>query len=98
MKHFIGAFVGVVFLVVGLVRGLKIFTPKLINLKTAFIDVKMNIPFIKIGRASLPNHCFGMERLDRQPRTVADTFAVFVGQGEKNFQFVAVGFLVNFEY
>lgn len=87
------------FLIVGhCVCGLIVFAPKLINLKTALINIKMNIPLFKIGRAGLPNCGFGVQGLNRLPCAVADTFAMLIGQGKKNFQMVAVGFLINFKY
>ena len=61
MEHHIGTFALVVVFIVGhFVFGLKVFTPKLINLKTAFVHIKVYVSFLKIRRASLPNLCFGM--------------------------------------
>ena len=77
MEHYIRTFAWVMVFIVGhFVRGLKIFTPKLINLKTAFVHIKVYVSFFKIRRASLPNHRFRMECLHRQPCSVADAFAV----------------------
>ena len=48
MKHFIGSLVGVV--LVGIehfVLGLKIFAPKLIDLKTALVYIKVDIALFK---------------------------------------------------
>ena len=43
-----------------LVVGLKILAPKLIDLEAALVHVEMNIAFLKIGRAGLPNLGLGM--------------------------------------
>ena len=56
------------------VFGLKIFTPKLVDLKTALVNVEMNIAFFEIWSAGLPNLGLGMQSLYRKPCAVADTF------------------------
>ena len=49
-KHFIGAFIGIVVVTIGhLMIGNEMFTPKLINLKSALIHIKMDIRFSKYG-------------------------------------------------
>lgn len=65
------------------VLGLKVFTPKLIDLKTALVYVKMDIALFKLGCAGLPNFGLGMQNLDRLPRTVADDFAVRFGKTKR---------------
>jgi len=88
-----------VILVVGhFVLGLKILAPKLIDLKTALVDVKMYIALFKIGSAGLPNHRLGMKRLHRQPRAVSDAAAVRFGRNEKNLQLVVMRLLIDFQY
>ena len=80
MEHYIRTFVWVMVFIVGhFVFGLKVFTPKLINLKTAFVHVKVNITLFKIRRAGLPNLGFGVQRLNCLPCTVTYAFAVFIG-------------------
>ena len=61
-KHFVRSLVGIVFIVIFLevVLGDEMLTPELINLKAAFVDVKMNISLFKIRGAGLPNTGFGM--------------------------------------
>ena len=61
------------------VFGLKIFTPKLIDLKTALVYVKMDIALFKIGSAGFPYFGLGMQSLDRLPRALADSFTVCLG-------------------
>ena len=39
---------------------LKIFTPKLIDLKTALVDVKVNVALFKIGRATGTSQITGL--------------------------------------
>lgn len=77
-EHLVGTFIGIMFFIFGHIAfQLKIFTPELIDLKSAFIDIKMNITFLEIGCASLPNHRFGMQGFNRLPCAIADTFTVF---------------------
>ena len=53
-EHFVRPLVGVVLLVIILlVLRLEIFAPELIDLKAALVDVKVNIPLLKIRRAGL---------------------------------------------
>ena len=75
---------------------LKIFTPKLIYHKTAFVYVKVNITLFKIRCASLPNLCIGVQCLDSLPCTISDSFAMLIGRDKKNLQFVVIRFLVDF--
>ena len=79
-EHFIRSFVGIVlFILEYYVLGLKIFTPKLVDLKTALVYVKMDIALLKIGCAGFPYFRFGMQSLNRLPRAVADAFTVCLG-------------------
>ena len=76
MEHLIGPLIrGVFFVIVGywMIRN-KIFAPKLVNVKTALVDVEVNISFIKIRCAGFPNFGFGVKRFHRLPRTVTDAF------------------------
>ena len=85
-EHLIRTLVGGVLIIVRhCVIGFEILTPKLVYLKAAFIDVEMDIPLFKIWRTSLPHLGFGVQSLNRLPRTVTDAFAVLIGQSEKNF-------------
>ena len=68
---------------------LKILTPKLVDLKAAFVYIKMNIALFKIGRAGFPYFCFGMQSLDLLPRAVADALGVLLG-GNEMFRFIKV--------
>ena len=43
-EHFIGTFVGIVFFIIGhIVLRLKVFTPELIYLKSAFVDIERDL-------------------------------------------------------
>ena len=79
------------------VVGLKIFTPKLVDLKPALVDVEMDIALLKIGRAGLPNLRFGVQSLDRLPRAIADALGVLLGGNEQDLQLVMVGLLVDLQ-
>ena len=84
-EHFVRAFIGITLVCIGhLVVGCEILTPKLIDLKTALVDVEMDIALFKIGSAGFPYLGFGVQSLNRLPRTVADTFAVRFGQYKEN--------------
>ena len=77
MEHLIRTFVGIVHLILEhIVFGLKILAPKLVDLKTAFVHIEMDISFLKIGRTGLPNLRFGMQSLNRLPCAVANAFTV----------------------
>ena len=72
-EHFVGSFVGVVLLTVGhFVIGSKIFAPKLIDLKTALIDVKVNVALLKIRCAGFPDLCLRMQCFHCLPGAIAD--------------------------
>ena len=82
-EHFIGTFIGITLICIGhRMVGLEIFTPKLVDLKTALVDVKMDIALLKIGSTGLPNLRFRMQGLYRKPRTVADALGVLLGRNE----------------
>ena len=80
VKHFIRTFIGVMILIVGhIVVGYKILAPKFINLKSAFINVKMYISLVKIRRAGAPDLGFGVKRFNGFPSAVANARAMLVG-------------------
>ena len=65
-KHFVRSFVRAVLLIIGhCVLRLKILAPKLVNMKTAFVNVKMNIALLKVRSASFPNLSFRVKSLNR---------------------------------
>ena len=77
--------------------GCEILTPKLVDLKTAFVYVKMDIALFKIGGAGFPNLGFGMQSLNRLPRAIADALGVLLGGNEQDLQLVVMRFFVNFQ-
>ena len=76
----------------------EILAPKLVDLETALVYVKMDIALFKIGGTSFPYLGFGVQSLDRLPRTVSDAFAMCFGQHKQNIQVVMMCFVVNREY
>ena len=74
--------------------GFKVLTPKLVDLKAAFVHVKMNVTLVKIGSAGLPNLCFRMQSLDRKPSTVSDPLAVFFWRDEKGVELIDVRLVI----
>ena len=67
------------FIIRHFVIGLKILAPRLIDLKTALVHIEVYVALFKIWRAGLPNDSFGVQSLNRQPRTIADAFGVLFG-------------------
>ena len=97
-EHLVGAFIGVVVVFARhFVIGDEIFAPELIDLKAAFVDVKMYVALFKIGRAGLPYLRFGVERFDRKPRAVADALRVLLGIGKKDLKVIVIRFLVDLQ-
>ena len=95
-EHLIRPLIGIMFVFIRhFVVGLKIFAPKLIDLKSAFVNVKMNVALFKIGSTSLPNDRFGVQSFHRKPRAVADSLGVFLGRNEKDFKLVVMRFFVD---
>ena len=76
---------------------LKIFTPKLIDLKTALVYIKVDIALFKIGSAGFPYFGLGMQSLNRLPSTVTDAFGVFLGSNEQNLKLVMMCFFVDLQ-
>lgn len=52
------------------------FVKKLDNMKSAFIDVKVYVAFLKIGRHGFPDGCVGILRLYGFPGSKTQTVAV----------------------
>lgn len=76
-EHFIRTFVGIMFLAVDhrLIRS-EILAPELIDLEAALVDVKMDVAPLKIRGAGLPLHRIGIQRLQRRPNSVSNTFGL----------------------
>lgn len=47
------------------------------NVKSAFIDIEVDVPFLKIGGAGLPYGCFRMQCFDSLPCTVSDALLFY---------------------
>ena len=77
--------------------GLKILAPKLIDLEAALVHIEMDVALLKIRRAGLPNLGFGMQRLNRLPRAVADAFGVLLGSNEQNLKLIMMCFFVDLQ-
>ena len=98
-EHLIRTLVGDVLIIVRhCVIGFEILTPKLVDLKAAFIDVEMDIPLFKIWRTSLPHLGFGVQSLNGKPRAIANSSAVRIGRNEKDLQVVVISFPVDLQY
>ena len=58
--------------------------------KTALIHVEVNVPFLKIRRAGLPDLRLGMQSLDLQPGAVADALTMLLRRNEKQLQMIVM--------
>ena len=58
---------------------------KLYDVKSTFINIEMDIPFLKIGGTCFPHFCLGVKRLDDLPRSRANAFAVGI-RADKHIQ------------
>ena len=82
-EHLVRSLIGIMFIVIRhRMVGFEIFAPKLIDLETALVYVKMNIALFKIGSTGLPNLRFGVQSLNRLPRAIADALGVLLGGNE----------------
>ena len=81
-EHFVRTFIGITLVVGHFVVGCEILTPKLVDLKTALVDVEMDIALFKIGSTGFPYLGFGMQSLNRLPRAIANAFGVLLGGNE----------------
>ena len=69
---------------------IKILTPELIDLKSAFVYIEMNIALLKIWCTGMPDNCFGMECFYCLPCATPNAFAVSFGFNKQYFQFILV--------
>lgn len=67
-------------------------------MEAAFVDVEVDIPFLKIRGAGFPDLGIRVEPFDLLPRGKADALAMNIGRNEKQFQFVVLCFFVDFQY
>ena len=61
---------------IGLIGIRMMAVEELHNMKTTPINVKMNIPFLEIGRDGFPDCHLGMQPLHCTPRGITNSFAV----------------------
>ena len=98
-EHLIRTLVGGVLIIVRhCVIGFEILTPKLVDLKAAFIDVEMDIPLFKIWRTGFPNLGFRVQSFNGKPRAISDPSAVRLGQDKKDLKVVVIVFFVDLQY
>ena len=98
-EHFIGTLIGCCFSV--FLRRIRLRVhggEKLNGVKTAFVDIKMDIALFKIWCAGRPDLGFRVQSFHGKPSAIADTFAVFLRQNEKKFQLDVMCFFVDFQH
>ena len=88
MEHFFRSFSGV--FIWNWLRRCKVFAPKFIYVKAAFIYIEMDVSFVKIWSAGFPDFCIRIESFDGDPGPIADSFVVCVGQNKKCIQFIVL--------
>ena len=77
-EHFIGTLIWCCFSVFLRRIRLRVHSGKKLNgVKTAFVDIKMDIALFKIWRAGFPDLGFGVQSFHGKPSAVANAFAVF---------------------
>ena len=98
-EHFIGTLIGCCFSVFLRRIRLRVHSGEKLNgVKTAFVDIKMNIALFKIWRAGRPDLGFGVQSFHGKPSAIADAFAVFLRRNEKKFQLVVMCLFVDFQH
>ena len=84
MEHLVGALVRIMLVVIRhIMVGMKIFAPKLIYLKSAFVYIEVNVALFKAGGTSLPNFSLGVQLLNCAPCAVTDPLAMCFGRNEE---------------
>ena len=68
---------------------------KLNGVKTAFVDIKMNIALFRIWRAGCPDLGFGVQSFHGKSSAIADAFAVFLRRNEKKLQLIVMSTRLN---
>ena len=97
-EHLVRSLVGITFIVIRhFVVGSEIFTPKLINLKSTLVNVKVNVTLFKIWCTSLPNYCFGVQSLNCKPRAISDPLSMLLGRNEKDLKLIVMRFFVDLQ-
>ncbi len=97
-EHLVRSFVMSVFDFFGRgIRVLMIFAEEFNRRKSAFVDVKMDVPLFKIGRAGLPDLGFGVQGFNFKPCAVADALAMFLRGSEKDLEMIVICFFVDLE-
>ena len=72
-----------------------IFPHKLHDMKTTFVDVEVDVAFLEIGRAGLPNNNFRIHLFYEAPGRIAYAFAVDIGFDKQQFQLATKKSFVN---
>ena len=102
-EHLVGTFVifgiFVILRAVALVfkRIAVVFAEEFHDLKTALVDVKVDIPLLEIGRAGFPHDRIGIKPLDFAPCGITDALAVNVGRNEQDLKLVMLRRFVDLQ-
>ena len=68
------------------------------GMKTAFVDIKVNVSGFKVGRAGFPHERFRVCFFDRFPRGIPDPFAVTGRGNEQQIQTVVTSLFIDRQY
>ena len=71
---------------------------KLYDVESAFVDIEVDIPRLKVRCAGLPYERFGIQPLDFPPRGLSDPFAVDLGINKQELQFIVLRFFVRHRF
>jgi len=74
------------------------FAEKLHHVKTAFVDIEMDVPLFKIWCVGLPDFCFRVQFFDGLPRGKSHALTVAIHINEQKLKLVAVGIGVDCKY
>lgn len=73
------------------------FAEKLHHVKTAFVDIEMDVPLFKVWRVGLPYFCFRVQSFNGLPSGKTHTLAVAVHIDEQKLKLIAIGIRMDGE-
>ena len=68
------------------------------NVESAFVDVEVNIPGLKVRCAGFPDERFRIQPFDFLPCRIADALAVSFGVYKQQFQFIVLCFFIDLQH
>ncbi len=71
---------------------------KLYDVESAFINIEMNIPFLKIGSTCFPHFRLRVKRFDALPCSRANTFAVGIRADKQKIQMIVLCLFIDLQH